>query len=333
MRKEPNLSDEDKLLRDDLYRAQRNKVSVMTRRARRDFVARSIESAQGNQNRLWQIVRYVLKNEFKNTRNALPPELVLSTGEVIQEPDKVIEELNRHFTDVSVELKEALLIDNSQRPRQFTLLRTVDSSVYARPTNENEVFKILSNLNVKAAAGVDGISSKFLKSLGPLFLSAVTSGINLSLRSGEFPSSFKDVRLTALFKGGESNLSMNYRPLSVIPNPSKVLENVVYSRMWEFATSNELIDPNQFGFMKGSNTMAAVLTLTQRCIESIESKLFTSIIFIDVKKAFDCVDHELLLRKLHQLGYRGQVYVLLQQYLFARRQRVQVGDKKVAIDT
>lgn len=328
IRRDSVLTPEERSLRDTAYRRQRNKVNSMTRNARRNYINNLIQTAHGDQNKLWGIVRYVLKNDVRTARNDLPSELITTSGVVMNDPDGIAEELNRHFSEISVELKEALIRDNSGRPQSFTLSRSVDSSIYARPTNETEILQILSRLNARSATGVDRVSLNFMKTIGPPFVQALVNATNLCLKTGEFPSTFKDARVTALFKGGIANQPMNYRPLSVIPNPSKLTESVVYTRMWDFALANDLIDPNQYGFMKGSSTTSAILSLIHRCIDSIEKRLLTAVVFIDVKKAFDCVDHELLLKKLHQLGYRGQILELIRQYLFARRQRVQHGRHK-----
>lgn len=107
-----------------------------------------------------------------------------------------------------------------------------------------------------------------------------------------------------------------------------MVEGVIYERMWNFSVINDLIHPSQFGFMRGSSTASATLTLVHRCIDSIEAKRFTAVVFVDVQKAFDCVDHELLLKKLFQLGFRGQIYNCIQKYLFARRQRTENQGQK-----
>lgn len=185
----------------------------MVRNARRHFIENMIQSANGDQNRLWQVVRYVLKNDTRQAHNDLPSEIILSDGEVIRDRDKILEELNRHFSEISVELKNTLLSTNSNRPLIFTLTRSVDSSIYARPTNALEITKILSKMNMKSAVGVDRVSVKFMKELGPSFVQALVTAINDSLRLGDFPSSFKDARITSLFKGGEANKTINYRPL------------------------------------------------------------------------------------------------------------------------
>ena len=164
-----------------------------------------------------------------------------------------------------------------------------------------------------------------MKKIGDIFIEAMTGAINRSLKEATFPDTFKVARVTPIFKGGDSTKCSNYRPVSIIPNPSKIPETVIYNRLEQFARENNLIHENQFGFMKGSSTISAVLTAVYKCIDSVEAKRSTALIFIDIQKAFDCVDHALLLEKLEQLGIRGQMFEILRNYLFARRQKVRAG--------
>ena len=189
----------------------------------------------------------------------------------------------------------------------------------------DEITQILKTMNSKSAMGVDRISVKLMRGLGDSFVESVVPAINKSLKEGEFPNSFKISRVTPLFKGGAPDSPSNYRPISVIPNPSKLVENVIYNRIYQFAKDHNLIHEHQFGFQQGSSTTSAVLTLIHRCIDSIEAKRSTGLVFIDIQKAFDCVDHNLLLEKLEKLGIRGQLFTMIQDYLFGRRQRVQAG--------
>ena len=324
-RKSTGLDRDEAQLRLNAYRRQRNKVTTMMRRARKEYVVNMIQEAGGDGNRLWRVVRYVLKNDMNDKRSELPSRLLLDSGEVIREPLAVAHELNRYFSEIAISLRTRLLDAYSHRPRMTTLTRSNDCSAYARPTSSDEITQILKTMNSKSAMGVDRISVKLMRGLGDSFVESVVPAINKSLKEGEFPNSFKISRVTPLFKGGAPDSPSNYRPISVIPNPSKLVENVIYNRIYQFVKYHNLIHEHQFGFQQGSSTTSAVLTLIHRCIDSIEAKRGTGLVFIDIQKAFDCVDHNLLLEKLEKLGIRGQLFTMIQDYLFGRRQRVQAG--------
>ena len=139
-----------------------------------------------------------------------------------------------------------------------------------------------------------------------------------------YPTGFKASRVTPIFKGGVTSYCSNYRPVSITNSPSKLSEGIIYDRLYHFPLQNKLIYECQFGFQKGSSTTSAAMTLVHRCIDSIEAKRYTAIIFIDIQKAFDCVDHEILLIKLNRLGIRGHLHSLIGDDLFARRQKVKI---------
>ena len=175
---------------------------------------------------------------------------------------------------------------------------------------------------------MDRISVSFLRDLGDDFAQKIAEATNRAIESGYYAISLKIARVTPLFKGGTQNLRCNYRPVSVNSNLSKVSENVIYTRLYDFATTNQLVSEYQFGFQKGSSTTSATLTRIHKCIDSIEAKRYTALVFIDVQKAFDCVNHEVLMEKLEMLGVRGPLYTLISDYLFSRKQRIQVGDER-----
>lgn len=147
--------------------------------------------------------------------------------------------------------------------------------------------------------------------------------INRCLKEGLFPETFKEARIRALYKGtGSRKKSTNYRPISVLSNLAKIFEKLLYLRFYAYFADNELIAPTQFGFLPRSNTTTAALHAISRIQQSLNDRKTTAAVFIDVAKAFDSVDHAQLLRKLEDAGIRGKAHLVMQNYLFARRQRV-----------
>lgn len=142
------------------------------------------------------------------------------------------------------------------------------------------------------------------------------------MREGHFPETFKEARVKALYKGkGSRKKCSNYRPISVLSNMSKILEKLLYQRIYSFFSKNNIIATTQFGFLPQSNTTSAVLHAISRIKQSMNERKVTGAVFIDIAKAFDSIHHETLLNKLYQLGIRGKSNELLQSYLFGRRQR------------
>lgn len=142
-----------------------------------------------------------------------------------------------------------------------------------------------------------------------------------------YPSEMKESRVTVIFKGGDINDTMNYRPVCVIPVFSKGLEKVILSRVYKFFNARNICDA-QFGLRKGRLTETALLTLNESILQNIENKLFTLGLFIAFSKAFDCLNHNVLTYKLSQSGIRGKPLTLIKSYLEDRKQAVHIDNQQ-----
>ena len=120
---------------------------------------------------------------------------------------------------------------------------------------------------------------------------------SLSLNTGIFPEQLKIAKITPIFKKGEKYILGNYRPISILPVISKVLERIMYNRIYKHVTENNLLYHKQFGFKKNNSTSYAIIELINQIAESFDAKTFTLGVFIDLSKAFDTVDHDILLEK------------------------------------
>lgn len=150
--------------------------------------------------------------------------------------------------------------------------------------------------------------------------------INQMLETGIFPCDLKVARVTPVYKGGAVSEISNYRPISVLPILSKVFENVINARLVNFLNKYHVVSNSQYGFQKGKSTEMALLLIKNEILKNMENKLFIVGLFIDLKKAFDCVNHNILLSKLHDYGIRGIALDLVKSYLCNRKQCVKVND-------
>jgi hypothetical protein len=142
-----------------------------------------------------------------------------------------------------------------------------------------------------------------------------------------FPHEWKIARVFLLFKNGKRNLPGNYRPISVLPaiNISKVMERILHTQLYEYLTANNLLFEHQYGFRKFLSTASALLDCTNDWYINMDRKLFNLVVFVDLNKAFDTVDHEILLEKLMHVGITGNALLLLKSYLTDRTQRCEVN--------
>ena len=149
---------------------------------------------------------------------------------------------------------------------------------------------------------------------------------NECFRTGVFPSCFKIAKVIPVYKGGDKNVLGNYRPISLLPVVSRLFEKLIVKRMVEFLESKSFFNPNQFGFRRGLSTEHAVLFLTTFVSDALDNGMKVASVFLDIVKAFDCVDHFILIAKLENCGFRGPFLELLSSFLKERTQYVQLGD-------
>lgn len=153
--------------------------------------------------------------------------------------------------------------------------------------------------------------------------------INSTFESGVFPDELKIARVCPIYKGGgESNLQ-NYRPISVLSLFSKVYERVINIKLEGFLNKHNTIADCQYGFQKNKSTEDALLYIKDKIIENLENKLFTQGLFIGFRKAFDTIQHDILLFKLNHYGIRGVALTLIENYL-SRRYQVVCVNKNVS---
>ena len=187
---------------------------------------------------------------------------------------------------------------------------------------DDEVESLLCALKSNTATGPDGISSHMLRNTWFSISSSLCKLFNHSLSSGRFPSDWKLSNVTPVYKSGDKSLISNYRPISLLSIPSKLLERIVHRRLLHHLLDNSFLSPRQFGFRPGSSTQEALLTATHDWHRCLDRGLSTAALFLDLSKAFDRVPHGKLLCSLSSVGVSGPLLQWFQSYLSDRSQRV-----------
>ena len=179
----------------------------------------------------------------------------------------------------------------------------------------SEVTDLLKSLDPSKATGPDGISSRLLKEAGVAIVPSLTRLINLSLSLGKVPSAWKKANVVPLHKKDDKCLTNNYRPISLLSIPSKILERIVFKHFYNFLLTNKLLTKFQSGFVPGDSTVHQLSFLYHTFCEALDKKKDVRIVFCDISKAFDKVWHEGLIYKLHKIGVRGILLDWFRDYL------------------
>ena len=241
--------------------------------------------------------------------------------------------LHHHNTKAITSIEKATLLNSfftgcftTSKPFLPNLLSSSPPS--SKPTlssvecTHEEVHHLLANYKINTASGPDGLSSKMLRGTAGSIAPALTTLFNLSLKLSTVPEDWKKSNITPIFKSGQTSEASNYRPISLLSLISKVLERCIHNRVMDFLLHNKLLSDHQFGFRPRFSTQDALLTATRDWHQSLTTHKQVAAVFFDVKKAFDSVPHDQLLKSLSDIGITGQLLKWFADYLTGRQQRV-----------
>ena len=186
------------------------------------------------------------------------------------------------------------------------------------------------SFKVGKAPGIDGIPMQLIKGSFQFISEPLMHIINLSLQSGIYPDRLKTAKVVPIYKTvvpiyktDDPELFKNYRPISILSNFSKVFERVMYNRLIEFIERFEILYCYQFGFRKNNSTNFALIHLTNKIATAIDQNKITAGVFVDLSKAFDTLNHQILFSKLERYGIRGVALQWIKSYFENREQFVQ----------
>ena len=203
---------------------------------------------------------------------------------------------------------------------------TLQNSIFIKPATEAEVLKIISEMNTGKSSGVDHIPINVIKLVAKHIVKPLVYIINLSIETATFPNTLKSAEVIPLYKSGDDNLPTNYRPISLISNFAKIYEKILKNRFDDFINKNKLINERQFGFQRGKTTNDALSFIVNRIHDAFDNSKPCVTIFLDLAKAFDTVNHELLLFKIERMGFRGTALELIKSYLTDRNHMVRINE-------
>ena len=227
-----------------------------------------------------------------------------------------------YFANVGEKFAKQIPKPNKQIESYLKKLQTSNTSVFLTPTSEVEILKIIKSLPSKLSSGHDNISNVLLKELIDILAPVLTKIFNNSFETGEFPDIMKLAEVVPLFKGKEHYLSNNYRPISLLTTISKVLEKIVYQRVYDYLTKTGQLYDNQYGFREKHSCEHAIGQVLGNVLKGLENNLHSAVILLDLSKAFDTIEHHILLKKLELYGIRGVTLSWFESYLTNRKLRV-----------
>jgi hypothetical protein len=302
-----------------LYKNYRNIVGYLISQAKKKYFHAKFATCMSNLKRTWNNINNVLRpGRPKQTIS----ELKLPDGRVIDDPADVAEEFNRHFTLAAPTLERSIptvLTD----PMTY-MPRSVNSFVCI-PCDSAEIVKIIGSFKSKPS-NVNVIPNFVFKRVAGLISDIVCKFLNVSFSTGVFPDSLKVAKIIPIHKSGPKNETNNYRPISILCFLSKVFERAMHSRVNRYLSKFDLLTSSQYGFRGNLSTCDAILNFTDRVHGSLNAGKYMLAILIDLSKAFDTLNHDILIQKLECCGVRSLSLEWFRSYLSNRKQYCNVRD-------
>jgi hypothetical protein len=259
---------------------------------------------------------------LKQSKSNFPNKITINNSK-ITDPINIANSFNKYFASIGPNLSE--IIPNVNCSIHDYLGEQQIQSVFLIPTTPDEIEREIDGLNASKATGQFSIPIRLLKILKLLLSKPLSHLFNISFSSGLVPDKLKIAKVIPVYKKGSRLEMSNYRPISLLSIFNKILENLMYSRLMNFIKKHNILFENQFGFHSNHSTTQAILQITDKIQESTENKLYSCGIFLDLSKAFDTVNHYILLQKLDHYGIRGVVKEWFRSYLDNRKQFVSIG--------
>ena len=300
------------------YSNYRNTLTKLLRHSRNEYYSNYFKNNIKDCRKIWSKIREI-SGKYKDS-NVIKEILVDNTNLVRNDLD-ISELFNNHFSNIGQKLDE-MLPEVDINPCNF-IKKNIISSFYLRPVIPEEVNAILSNLKLnKCSKNIIPVS--IMKKVSSILSVPLAHLINKSFRSGIFPEIFKTATITPIHKKGPQNEIQNYRPISILPTYSKIIEKCMSSRLVNYLEKCDILCSNQFGFRSGLSTNDAIAKFVEDIYDSFNNKKHTISIFLDFKNAFDTVNHKILLDKLYRYGIRGVANEWFKNYLSNMKQRVRI---------
>ena len=226
-------------------------------------------------------------------------------------------------------MADSIICTTRKQPKYFLEKKVSDFIliIYLEPPTNNEILNQIISLKNKAVRH-DNIQPFFIKVVTFVIAPYLNLFLNFVFTEGIFPSNCKVARVVPIYKTGAKDDMNNYRPISILTCFSKIIEKILYARLYKFLKKHNIIYENQYGFQSNVSTVLAMLDVVTSCYDNINESCYTASSFVDLGKAFDTVSHETLVMKLSHYGIRGVAYDLIHSYLHNRQQLVSNNQSK-----
>jgi exonuclease III len=298
------------------FTKQRNKVNRLNSFLKKTYVLNKLTENDKNPKKNWKTLKHLVSDSSSSsTINSL---IIDNTR--VSDKQEIANHFNDFFSTVGANLASKFKssgtenVSSSVNTKEFFFTQVHHSTVY----------KMIQSLSPDKATGIEGIGVKLLKAGNPILSKVLAILFNRSLSSGHVPKQWKVKRVSPLHKGDEKDNMDNYRPISIMSISMKLFEKIVHDQLSTFINSNNILITRQSGFRKSYSTSSAVVDVADFINNELSNNKYVCATLIDLRKAFDTVDHRILLKKLFCYGIRDTSFSWFESYLSERQQLVSI---------
>nr|CAI5867150.1 unnamed protein product [Callosobruchus analis] len=302
----------------EIYRKAKCEHNRLVRNGKKSFYQQKISNSDNITKTTWNVVSEIT-NKNKHSNNIQ----LINENIKIDDMQQVVDMFNSFFKNAPINIIEN--IAHSNQPNTTESVICPNRENFLIPYLETELFDILNKkLKTKRSSGCDEIPNFLLKRVLIFVIKPFTYLVNLSFCEGKFPSSQKIGKIVPLFKKGSKTDINNYRPVTVTMVFSKIFEYAYLNRLLCFLDKYQILSADQYGFRGGRSTVQAVTHFLKSILEAVESGECPVGVFCDLSRAFDCVNHELMLNKMYCCGINGPPLDYVKSFLSERKQYVSI---------
>ena len=316
--KDLNFTDAQYLTKKNNLKEYNRILKKSIRLSKKTYYENSFSKFRSDIKKTWQVIKEVIG---KNNKTNDYPEFFEINRNKVSDISQIANEFNQFYINIGVELANKISQPENKSFKDY-LKYPVSKNFNFELTNETEVRKYIMEMKSKSSSGHDRLSNKLLKVIGNDISKPLTLMINQAFNTGIFPEKLKYAKVLPIYKKGDIKLLENYRPVSLLPSISKIFEKIMHSRIYNYFANNKLFYNSQYGFRPNHSTDLAALELVDHLITQLDNNKVPLNVYLDLSKAFDTLDHRILLEKLEYYGFHGKSFTLMKNYLENRKQYV-----------
>ena len=308
------------------YKKYRNQLQDLIKRKKRNFVSQNLTDNISRPKKLWQS----LKKLGLPCKNGPTSKICLGTNENISFENKEnAEKFKNFYENLATDLLTKLPLPTNEFDEEkvsdyYKNFNIQDKNFTIKPVTYDCVLNLLKKINPNKSVGIDNLGGRFLRDGAKVFAKSLTQIFNLSIKKSVFPDKCKIAKLKPLYKKGSKMEPKNYRPISLLPLVSKIFEKIVHYQTQDYLDTHKILYKYQSGFRTKHSTDTCLTLLNNEMLNGIDNGYLTGMIFIDLQKAFDTIDHDIFLMKLRCIGFSNSTILWYRSYLENRTFQVNI---------